>query len=93
MAGTQDDIRDEVTKMNGFATESQVQALTISRNRTLMRQAALLQDSVQIHQDAVANAQNLLNFEKDMANTQFTQRMAVLQYQQTAEINKLNLLS
>lgn len=34
--GTEDDIRNEVTKAGGFATESQVQALTNSRNKQLI---------------------------------------------------------
>lgn len=35
--GTEDDIRNEVTKMGGFATESQVQALTNARNKSLIQ--------------------------------------------------------
>lgn len=83
MEGTEDDLRDEVTKANGFATESQIQALTIGRNKTLLKQASFLQDQVSIQQDLIANDTSLLNFEKDMANTQFSQRMSIMQYQQS----------
>lgn len=35
--GTEDDLRAEVTKAGGFATESQIQALTLSRNKQLVK--------------------------------------------------------
>lgn len=35
--GTEEDIRNEVTKAGGFATESQVQALTFARNKGLVK--------------------------------------------------------
>lgn len=82
MSGTQDDIRSEIQAANGFATDSQVQALAIGRNKTLLKQAQLIQDQITTQQDLIANNQNLLNFEKDMANQQFTQRMGILNYQQ-----------
>lgn len=82
MQGTPDDIRTEVTKANGFATESQVQAMAVSRNSVLLKQASFLQDQMQYQQGLIANDTSLLNFEKDMANTQFNQRMSVMQYQQ-----------
>lgn len=87
MSGTVDAIRNEVTAANGFATESQVQALAIGRNKTLLKQAQLLQDEISTQQDLISNDTTLLNFEKDMANTQFTQRMGILQYQQTNQNN------
>lgn len=37
MNGTEDDIRNEVTKAGGFATESQVLALTSARNKSLIK--------------------------------------------------------
>lgn len=81
MSGTAEDLRSEITAAGGFATESQVQALAVSRNGVLLKQATLLQDQVQSQQDQVANDTTLLNFEKDMANTQASQRMGILQYQ------------
>src|SRR3990167_2258675 len=51
--GTTDDIRNEITKAGGFATESQVQALSIARNKSLVQnynnllnQKAQIQDQV-----------------------------------------------
>lgn len=90
MAGTPDDIRTEITKANGFATNSQVEAMAVARNKTLLTQASFLQDQISNTQSIVANDTSLLNYEKDMANTQFTQRMAMLNYQQTNTNNMLN---
>lgn len=90
MAGTPDDIRDEVTKANGFATESQVQAMAVARNKVLLKQSSQLQNQIQLQQDQVNTDTSLLNFEKDMANTQFTQRMSIMNYVQTNQNNMLN---
>lgn len=38
MLGTVDDVRNEISKAGGFATESQVQGLVASRNKDLIRQ-------------------------------------------------------
>lgn len=99
MGGTEDDLRNEVEKAGGFATDSQVQALAIARNKTLMKKAALLQNQMQLQQDAIQNSQQLLNFEKDMAATQFNQQMemAKLSYQmqkdtKTAALDSLNTI-
>lgn len=53
MEGTEDDIRNEITKAGGFATESQVQALKGARNKTLLRQANSLQQQIALKQDYV----------------------------------------
>ena len=53
MDGTEDDIRDEITKAGGFATESQVAALTGARNKTLLKQATNLSDQLAIQEDYV----------------------------------------
>lgn len=52
--GTENDIRAEVTKAGGFATESQVRALTASRNNVLIQQANMLQEQI-------TNKNNTLN--------------------------------
>lgn len=90
MAGTPDDIRDEVTKANGFASESQVQAMAVSRNKVLLKQSSFLQQQLQFQQDMVANDTSLVQSEKEMANTQFSQRLGILNYQQTAQTNMTN---
>jgi len=82
MDGTSEDIAKEVEAGNGFATTSQIAAMTVARNSTLLKKATYLQNKISIQQDLVANSTQLLSFEKEMANTQFSQRMAVVQYQQ-----------
>jgi hypothetical protein len=90
MAGTADDLRSEIQAVGGFGTESQIQALATSRNKVLLKQATFLQDQITTQQDMIKNDTTLMNFEKDMANTQFTQRMSILQYQQTNQNNIQN---
>lgn len=53
MDGTEDDIRTEIQKAGGFATESQIQALTGARNKTLMKQATSLTQQLQQKEDYV----------------------------------------
>lgn len=53
MNGTEDDIRTEITKAGGFATESQVQALTGARNKTLLTQANVLSNQLNTQEDYV----------------------------------------
>ncbi|MEK6830040.1 MAG: hypothetical protein AABY15_08035, partial [Nanoarchaeota archaeon] len=83
LAGTEQDIRDEITKSgSGFATESQVQALTFARNRTLIQRNSKLADLIQSQQDAINADTTMLQFEKSLASDQFNQRMSILNYQQ-----------
>src|SRR3990167_3371961 len=53
MDGTEDDIRTEITKSGGFATESQVQALAGARNKVLLKQANVLQRQLALKEDYV----------------------------------------
>lgn len=80
--GTSDDIRNEVTKANGFATESQVQALALARNKTLISRNAQLTDLIQSQQDAVNTDTSLLSSEKQLAQNETSNRMSILKYQQ-----------
>ncbi len=82
MGGTETDIRDEVTKVGGFATESQVQAMTLGRNKALIARNAQLADLVSSAQDAIQTDMQMYGMAKDQANTQFNQRMSILNYQQ-----------
>lgn len=82
MAGTESELRDEITKAGGFATESQVQALTIVRNKSLVQKAQLISDQIQSQTDLVNSDVSLVGDEKQLAATQFTQRMSLLNYQQ-----------
>lgn len=53
MDGTEDDIRDEINNAGGFATESQVQALTGARNKVLLKKANALTDQFNVLNDYV----------------------------------------
>lgn len=90
MSGTVQDIRTEITAASGFATESQIQGMAVTRNQTLLKQSQFLTDQLQLQQDAVNNDTSLLNSEKEMANTQFDQRMKIAQYVQTNQTNQMN---
>lgn len=90
MAGTEQDIRDEITKANGFASNSQVLALTVARNATLLKDAQFLQDQVTAQQDMIANDTSMLASDKATAAQESTQRMGLLNYIQTNQTNQLN---
>lgn len=59
MNGTEDDIRDEVSKTGGTATESQVAAISASRNKVLLKQYNALATS---YQAAQSNVDNLMKY-------------------------------
>ncbi len=92
MAGTEQDIRDEVTKAGGFATDSQVQAMTIARNKSLLQNAQLISDQIQSQTDLVNSDVSLIGDEKQMASQQFNQRMSLVNYQQENTKNSFNAL-
>lgn len=83
--GTEDDIRNEVQAAGGFATESQVLALSSARNKTLIQNyndllntktAAMQQISTisglqaQDKQNAISVANNQLNIDQQLASYQ-----------------------
>lgn len=82
MEGTDQDIRDEVEKVGGFATESQVQALTVGRNKTLLKRAAMIQDQLNYIKDVIQSDMTMYGFQKDIAQQEFQQRSFLLQYKQ-----------
>ncbi len=59
MNGTQDDIRSEITAAGGFATESQVQAMTIGRNKSLLKNSQFIQDQLTSAQNELGTMMNL----------------------------------
>lgn len=82
MAGNEEMIRDEITKAGGFATEGQVEAMTFARNKHLVYANSILTDQIATAQDAINTDTQMLGIAKDAANTQFNQRMSLLNYQQ-----------
>lgn len=67
MEGTEDDIRDEVTKTGGFATDSQVMALSAARNKVLLKNYNALASQHQAAQDNVNNMMKFATEDRSMA--------------------------
>lgn len=89
MDGTEDDIRTEITKAGGFATESQVQALVGVRNKTLVKQANVLQQQVALKQDYVDQIMQFSQLDRAAVEKQvdrklgLTEKLANLQTKMT----------
>lgn len=98
--GTEDDLRTEITKAGGFATESQVQALTMARNKQLVKNYNNLLETKQMametlntmiglaaqdRQFAQQAAMQKLNIEQDILNYKDRMRQnAQSQYEKLA---------
>ncbi len=82
MDGTEQDIRDEVEAVSGFATDSQVLGLTVGRNKTLLKRASMIQDQLNYVKDAINMDMTMYGFQKDMAQQEFQSRSFLLQYKQ-----------
>lgn len=89
MNGTEDDVRAEVTKAGGFATDSQVLAMTASRNKTLIKQANMLQQQLAYKQSTLTTLTDLDEKDRTLANqkvemaTNLTE--SLIQIQQTMQ--------
>lgn len=79
MDGTEDDIREEVEHAGGFATESQVQALVSARNKTLLRQANYLQDTINAKQDYVDRIVSLTQADRAQVSKELDQKLGITQ--------------
>lgn len=77
MDGTEDDIRDEITRAGGFATESQVQALTGARNKTLLKQAKSLQDQLEIKNDYVEQVMKLSGMDREQVEKDVDRKLGL----------------
>lgn len=77
MDGSEDDIRTEVEKAGGFATDSQVMALTGARNKTLLKQANQLQQSMTLKQDYVNNLMNFSQLDRAAVEKQVDQKLGL----------------
>jgi len=67
MNGTEDDIRTEITKSGGFATESQVLGMSAARNKVIMKQYNALATN---YAAAQQNVQNLMQYATSDQQTQ-----------------------
>lgn len=73
--GSEDDIRNEITKAGGFATESQIQALTSSRNKQLVKNYNTLLETRNSKQDYVNTMINLTEKDRSEADSRFDKNM------------------
>lgn len=89
MDGTEDDIRNEIAKAGGFATESQVQAMVGARNKTLLKQANLIQQSMALKQDYVDQLMRFSQLDRAQVEKEvdrklgLTEKMAQIQEKMT----------
>lgn len=94
MSGTVDDIRTEVTKAGGTATESQVQALAATRNNVLMKQASALSNTLSMQEDYVGQIMQFSQADQSQVNTQVNEKTGLLEtmasLQQTMNQNSLS---
>ncbi len=77
MEGTEDDIREEVTKAGGFATESQVQALTSARNKTLLKKATYLADVINAKNDYVDRIVSLTQADRKQVSEDLDRKLGI----------------
>lgn len=75
--GTEDDIRNEVTKAGGFATDSQVLALSFSRNKQLVKNYNNLLETKQQAQEQLGTMMNLAAQDKQMAMQAIGQKLQI----------------
>lgn len=84
--GTEDDIRTEITKAGGFATESQVLALTNARNKQLIRNYNTLVETRNSKEKYLQTAISLETQDRQAADqrfeSMFNMGMQVADYQQ-----------
>lgn len=75
MQGTEDDIREEITKSGGFATESQVQALTGVRNKVLLKQANVLSQQLAAKNDYIDHLMQFSEMDRSAIEKQVDRRL------------------
>lgn len=73
--GTEDDIRNEITKAGGFATESQVMAMTNSRNKQLIKNYNTLLETRNSKQEYVNTMISLTEKDRSEADARFDKNM------------------
>lgn len=73
--GTEEDLRNEITKAGGFGTESQIQALTLARNKSLIKNYNNLLATKQMALENVNTMIGLASQDRDFALQSMTQKM------------------
>lgn len=75
--GTEDDIRNEVKAAGGFATESQVMALTSARNKQLIKNYNRLVDEKAMAMESINNMINLASQDRQFAMQAAMQKLQI----------------
>lgn len=91
LEGTEDDIRNEVVKAGGFATESQVMALTNARNKQLIKNYNNLLETRNAKEQYLDKMMSLSSQDRQEANQRFDSMMNIgfkmADYQQKMQQN------
>lgn len=90
MSGTENDIRDEIGRVGGFATESQVQAMTNARNKTLIKQAAGLQDQIAQKEDYIDHIMQFSQADRAQLDKDVSTKLGLYEKMATMESNMNN---
>lgn len=89
--GSEDDIRNEITKAGGFATESQVQALTLGRNKQLVKNYNTLLETKNAAEKHLDTMMQLSAKDREMAQQDLSTKMnfafQIADYQQNMQTN------
>src|SRR3990167_5386127 len=92
--GTEDDLRTEITKSGGFATESQIQALTNARNKQLIKNYNRLVDTRNAKEKYLQTAIELEQADRQSADqrfeSMFNMGVQIQQMQQQMQTNARN---
>lgn len=92
--GTEDDIRAEVTAAGGFATDSQVLAMSNARNKSLIKNYNVLLESRDNAMQQLDTMMNLTIEDRRAAEAEFDRKMnfafKIADFQQKAKDNAMN---
>lgn len=95
--GTEDDLRTEITKAGGYATESQIQALTNARNKQLITNYNNLVQTRNQAQQTLTTMMGLAEADRQNLNAQIDRQLnfdqQMLQYRNQMQTNAQNQLS
>lgn len=79
MDGVDDDIRSEVTKSGGWASESQIQALAGARNKVFLKQAKALQQQLALRTDYVNQIMSFSQLDRKAVEDQVDRKLGLTQ--------------
>ena len=95
--GTEDDIRNEVTKAGGFATESQVLALTNARNKQVVKNYNNLLQTKQMAMETLNTMVGLAGQDRAFAMETINQKLQIdqqiIEYRDKMQTNAQNTLN